>query len=850
MQSQPISWVEPHVYEVSSKAYANISKPLDPSKSTTNRQNPNQITQNCENHQYRQDQTIFVTGSSASGKTVTCKIILTHLSIMELTRPIQNASSRSSLENYDVSGVSFFNKSMTVTKIIESNPIFEAFGNAKTYGNNNSSRFGRVTKVQFDIREDTTNLDVPFTRMVGCVNCTYLLEKNRAIRHSAGERGFHIFYQLLAAPPTFLMQVWKEGFKINESFEEGGGRRMTCPSDFRYLIWDSRYGTSDGQDDVDAVPGMSDSKNWISTRKALQVFGIIDEELITLVRALCVVLQLGNITFGSNVTQSAMPQSGEYTVVTSDVELNKLSSLMGVSTPMLEDAFTTKMHVKRGVAKKLKLTPVAARKTCDTFAKELYGLIWNYLLEKINFATDAIQAYSSERWSQLGHISIVDMFGLENFPVNGFEQFCANYTSETIQHRYVTDNFKIVTDEYIAENLRLDGLDDLHMVDNSDLMHLLSGKIGIVVALNEECMRQGGSDSMFVYKVKTVHEMSTRMSNNRCHSADVFSIRHSADTIQYNADEFMEKNINHLTQELINLGCKCSNSIIKQQFSKLGKSSMTVLGESKQTKDTVLSKFRSELNSFMAVVDQTKTHYICCIRPNRELKPLSVNQNETLMQLRATGAVAATKLNKERYPQNMSTCDFLKRYGFLYFDDVKNIGTMDPNSLKEGAEYILNELLPRENINGEEVSPWRIGRTKIFFRTGVLNRIEIIIDEFIQESATRLQSWVRMRKVRREFVTDRNYVVLAQALFRARVERRRYWNVLSVIQRIQSNFRRRIAINEARKLFQHRAATKIASQWRSYSCSQVFLRQVKAAKQIQKACRFEKNKNNLLTHML
>jgi len=277
---------------------------------------------------------------------------------------------------------------------------------------------------------------------------------------------------------------------------------------------------------------------------------------------------------------------------------------------------------------------------------------------------------------------------------------------------------------------------------------------------------------------------------------------------------------------------------------------LAVSGARKSTKDTVLSKFRSELNKFIAAIDKTQTHYICCIRPNGESKPLAVGQKETLMQLRAIGAVAATKLNKESYPQNMSTCDFLKRYGFLYFEDIKDIDRMDPSAVKEGAEYVLHQLLPKENINGVEVFPWSIGETKIFFRSGVLERIEIMIDEFIQESASRLQSWVRMRKVRREFVIYRKNVVLAQALFRARVERRRYWNVITVIQRIQSNFRRCIAMNKARRLLRHRAATKIASQWRVYSCSRVFSRKVNAAKQIQKAYRFGKNKNSLLTHMV
>ncbi len=849
-KSQSIPWGEPHVYEISSKAYANISKPLDPSMSIANRQKPNRTTRNGKHQQYRQDQTIFLTGISASGKTVTSKIILTHLSIMELTRPIQDTSLKRSLENSNVSGVSFFAKSMSVTKIIESNPIFEAFGNAKTYGNNNSSRFGRVIKLQFDIREDSMNPDMPHTRMVGCISSTYLLEKSRVIRHSAGERGFHIFYQLLAAPPTFLMQVWKEGFKINESVEEGGGRRMAWPTDFRYLIRDSRNSISDGQDGVDAVPGMSDSKNWISTRKALQVFGIMGEDLITLVRALCVVLQLGNITFGSNATGSAMSQSGEYATVTSDVELKKLSSLLGVSTSMLEDALTEKMQFVRGVAMKMKLTPDDAAKACDTFAKELYGLIWNYLLEKTNIATDATQSYSPERSSQLSHISLVDMFGLENFSINGFDQFCINYASEIIQHRYVFDNFKTVSDEYVSEGLRLDGMEDLHLTDNSDLMELLSGKIGIIVALDEECMRQGGSDSMFVYKVKVVHEMSTRMVNDRYHGADIFSIRHSADTIKYTADKFMERNIDHMTQDLVNLGSQCSNPLIKEQLSRLSKSSLGVSGTRRSPKATVLSQFRSELNSFMAAVDKTKTHYICCIRPNRESKPLELDQKETLLQLRAIGAVTATKLNKESYPQNMPTCDFLKRYGFLYFDDIKYIDRMDPSAVREGAEHILHQLLPKESINGEDFFPWRIGTTKIFFRSGVLERIEIMINEFIQDSAARLQSWIRMRKVRREFVIYRNNVVLAQALFRARVERRRYWNVITIIQRIQSNFRRYIAMNKTRRLLQHRAATKIESQWRAYSSSRVFLKQVNAAKQIQKAYRFGKNKNSLLTHMV
>ena len=426
-----------------------------------------------------------------------------------------------------------------------------------------------------------------------------------------------------------------------------------------------------------------------------------------------------------------------------------------------------------------------------------------------------------------------------------------SYANERIQHRYVLDNFKTVTDEYIAEDLGMNDMIDLRMVDNSEVIELLDGKIGVILALNEECIRPNGSDGIFAYKVKVCHENSPKLVNDRHLKSNEFTIRHYADTVKYTVDKFMDNNTDNLPQTLIDIGCQSTNKIIRDQFIQWDKTSVLLApGIRKQATHTVLSKFRQQLNDLMSSVDGTRTRYVCCIRPNSDSKPLVMDQKDTMSQLESAGIVTAVTIARENFPESLPHRYFLKKFGFLYFQDITHIGMLDPSSMRAGAEFVLKEMLPIEKRNGREEYPWRLGKSKVFFRASSIARIELMLEAYTYAFALRLQAWVRMIQARKKFIAFRHHVLKAQAVCHGRIAQRRYMRVLNVIKKIQGSCRRAIAKNEARGLRQNTAATKISCQWRAFVCSREFKRKVVAARKIQHTVRFGRNKNGFLLRLM
>jgi len=305
--------INPHVYETSSLAYLGLA---------------------VDGH----DQTILVTGESGAGKTETIKIVMNHLATVERSRPKWPESDRV---------LSNEHKSDTVNKVLQANPLFEAFGNAKTTRNDNSSRFGKFTQLQFDVEsiDDAASggRQVPSCHLVGSKCITYLLEKSRVVSVSEGERTFHIFYQLLGAPDEEKEKIWKNGL-VGVSV-----------SDFSYLSKTS-----------DCIDGLASAENWQDTVEALKVFGIDGELFLNVMQSLCIVLQLGNITFDAQ-----MCDGEERSIISSIAELEKLSALMGVTTEEIETALTKRFMTTRGEEFTIFLKPNEARDGCDALSKEV-----------------------------------------------------------------------------------------------------------------------------------------------------------------------------------------------------------------------------------------------------------------------------------------------------------------------------------------------------------------------------------------------------------------------------------------------------------------------------------------------
>lgn len=467
--------LEPHVYESASLAYRGLASD-------------------------QQNQTILVSGESGAGKTETVKIVMSNLATIEQTRPFYHDNSK---DEGKVKASITEGMTGIVQQVLESNPLFEAFGCAKTVRNDNSSRFGRFTQLQFEVEDlydavMNSRQSVPECLLVGSYCETYLLEKSRVVSHAPGERSYHIFYQLLSASDDEKGKIWDElGNMTNKNFNYISASALT------------------------GVEGKLDSDIWGHTKKALKLFGFDGQSFRNLMRALCVVLQLGNISFAPT------SDNDDGSEVSSHEELDKLSNLLGITSNDIVKAMTLRVNKIRGEEVVLKSSPTDAKNGCDALAKTIYSRIFDKLVQQINEHTSA-DVQTRNKMHNIGTISLLDIFGFEKFNVNRFEQLCINYANERLQQRYVLDNFKAVKEEYTAEGIEIF---DFRMVDNSPVVNLLERKESIISSLNEECLRPQGSATSLVYKLKSSHKDCKPFLVDRLQRQCEFGIKHFAGAV-------------------------------------------------------------------------------------------------------------------------------------------------------------------------------------------------------------------------------------------------------------------------------------------------------------------------------
>jgi len=405
---------EPHIYEVSSLAFRGVS---------TDHQN----------------QTILVSGESGAGKTESVKLVLQHLASLRQDKVSAGGNSEDDLVHH----------------LLKSSSIFETFGNAKTPLNKNSSRFGKVTKLQYFAEKNGASL-------IGSSFDTYMLETSRVVSQVEGARNFHIFYQMLSAPQEvkqeLLGQDWGEATAV----------------DFRYL---------NGSGDPN-VSGLNDATLWNQTLKAMDFFGWEGTMLHNLTQALGAVLLIGNIEFVEDIADAGKAS------IASRADLNMLVQMLGISVDEMKQALT-RCIVK--TAKDKHVVPYSidqARDARDSLAKAIYACIFDSIVHKINLSTSMPPQTVTENHKS---ILLVDIFGFESFDVNRFEQFCINYASERLQYKYVRDTFDRYTIEYEAEGIEVP---DLKEIDNTETILLFEGKAGLIRTLNEQTVRPNGTNEV------------------------------------------------------------------------------------------------------------------------------------------------------------------------------------------------------------------------------------------------------------------------------------------------------------------------------------------------------------------
>ncbi|XP_054822706.1 myosin-17 [Prosopis cineraria] len=532
---------------------------------------------------------ILVSGESGAGKTETTKMLMRYLAYL---------GGRSGVEGRTVE-----------QQVLESNPVLEAFGNAKTVRNNNSSRFGKFVEIQFDHKG----------RISGAAIRTYLLERSRVCQISDPERNYHCFYLLCAAPAEV-----KEKYKLGS------------PSSFHYLNQSKCY----------ELDGVDDADEYLATRRAMDIVGISEEEQEAIFRVVAAILHLGNIEFskGEEIDSSVIKDEK------SRFHLNMTAELLRCDAKSLEDALIQRVMVTPEEVITRTLDPIAAVGSRDALAKTIYSRLFDWLVEKINISI-------GQDPNSKSIIGVLDIYGFESFKFNSFEQFCINFTNEKLQQHFNQHVFKMEQEEYTKEEIDWSYIE---FVDNQDVLDLIEKKPGGIIALlDEACMFPKSTHETFAQKLYQTFKNNKRFVKPKL-SRTSFTICHYAGEVLYQADMFLDKNKDYVVAEHQALLTASECSFVAGLFPPSQEES------SKSSKfSSIGSRFKLQLQSLMETLSSTDPHYIRCVKPNNVLKPAILENVNIIQQLRCGGVLEAIRISCAGYPTRRTFYEFLNRFGVL-----------------------------------------------------------------------------------------------------------------------------------------------------------------------------------------
>lgn len=753
-----------------------------------------------------QNQSILVSGESGAGKTETVKILMSHIaSIQAGGGYVVGDSIKRNLEET-------FAASPIVQRVLDSNPLLEAFGNAKTVRNDNSSRFGKFIQLQFDAEDPThaayAGKSIPSCVLAGSKSEVYLLEKSRVVGHEEEERTYHIFYQLLAAPEEIKTGFWE-------------GLEDTDNESFSYVGWT----------DTNVIEGKDDAERFQLTVDALALVGVQGEKLRTLMRAICIVLQLGNLTFEPN------KEDEEKTDISSVKELQNLAGLMGVEQQDIQNSLTQRTVRARNEEYKVPLKAVQARDSCDAFAKEIYAKAFLWLVRTINNATCAENNYDRNVTGGFAIIGLLDIFGFESFETNRFEQLCINYANEKLQQKFTQDIFRSVQAEYEEEGI---ALGEITYEDNRDVLDLVEGRMGLIAVLNEECVRPKGNDTAFVSKVQAMNKDSDCLISEKSFRDYEFGVKHYAGPVIYEATNFVSKNMDNLPKDLLECAEKSTNDIVSEALtndevmasapSKAKKRPNAKAGHPKRSltrkgstlvQESVWGKFRNQLTSLMASLSETRTRYIRCIKPNTEKLPKLMQHLSTVEQLRCAGVVAAVTISRSAFPNRLEHEIVLDRFKSLWTKGhhSTSVGegedTCDEDQ-RRNVEDLLSSALKSLEVkkNGETVKSFVIGNTRAYFRVGALEYLESERLKGLSTWSVEIQRIVRGFLVHSRYRKQRKAAIEVETSIRTSLARKRYVRFRNACIAIQCLTRCSMARAELVRLRADYRATMIQTHWR------------------------------------
>ncbi|XP_055716099.1 myosin heavy chain 95F isoform X1 [Phlebotomus papatasi] len=648
-------------------------------------------------------QSIIVSGESGAGKTESTKYLLRYL--------CDSVAAAGTIEQ----------------KILDANPILEAFGNAKTTRNNNSSRFGKFIEVHYDGKY----------AVVGGHISHYLLEKSRICTQSPDERNYHVFYMLCAGAPQQLREKLHLGKPDEYKYLSGCTQYFTTsttdkkiPSAYKSKDHAKRGGLRD--------PILDDFEDFVNLDQALSRLGLSGESKLEIYKLVAGVLHLGNISFEDNPEDA---KGGCKVSPSSEQSLTITSSLIGVDPSELRQALISRVMQSKGGGVKgtvimVPLKVYEANNARDALAKALYSRLFDHIVSIINLSIP-FKASSF-------YIGVLDIAGFEYFTVNSFEQFCINYCNEKLQ-KFFNDNILANEQElYKREGLNVP---QIKFTDNQDIIELIENKSnGIFMILDEESKLPKPSPCHFTSEVhsswqghyRLSYPRSSRLKAHRSlRDEEGFLIRHFAGAVCYNTNQFIEKNNDALHASLEFLVQESENKLLNRLFQ-----SGSSVSKGKLSFISVGSKFKTQLSELMEKLEKNGTNFIRCIKPNSRMVDHEFEGSLCLAQLKCSGTTSVLELMEYGYPSRVPFGELHKMYKSY----------LPPELAKLSARTFCEAMLHSLKLHDKD---FKFGITKVFFRPGKFVEFDRIMrsdPENLKAIVANVKKWlVRSRWIKSAF---------------------------------------------------------------------------------------------------
>ncbi|XP_051918235.1 unconventional myosin-Vc isoform X1 [Hippocampus zosterae] len=659
--------MDPHIFAVAEEAYKQLAR----------------------NHK---NQSIIISGESGAGKTVSARYAMRYFAV------VSKSGSKTQVED----------------KVLASNPITEAIGNAKTIRNDNSSRFGKFTEISFDNRY----------RIIGANMRTYLLEKSRVVFQAESERNYHIFYQLCACAHLPQFKALK----------------LMSADEFHY--------TGMGGDII--IEGVDDRKGMEETQQTFSLLGLKEDFQSDVFKVLAAILHLGNVEIKSSGDDRS-------SISNSDSHLHIVCELLAVRADDLVRWLCNRRLVLVAETVVKPLPKERAVNSRDALAKRTYAHLFNCVINRIN---KALQVPGKQH----AFIGVLDIYGFETFDINSFEQFCINYANEKLQQQFNLHVFKLEQEEYMKEDIPWTLID---FYDNQPVIDLIEAKMGILDLLDEECLFPQGTDQSWLQKLSNYLNSNPLFELPKL-SNETFIIQHFADKVEYQCKGFLEKNRDALYEELVDVLKASKFAFLAKFFQEDGQSVPNMKGikvkpakpgvksANKQLRASVGDKFCSSLSLLMETLNATTPHYVRCIKPNDEKLPFQYDSGRVVQQLRACGVLETIRISAQSYPSRWTYFEFYSRYNVLMTNEESSL-----DDKTQTCKYVLQRLI-------QDPNQYKFGRTKIFLRAGQVAYLEKLRLDRLRAACITIQKYVRGWNQRRKYQRLRQAAILIQQYVRGK----------------------------------------------------------------------------------